>query len=50
MDNIDIVLKSIPEWSNVDEISYEPLNGGLTNVTYKVKVNNKLYVLSINGN
>ncbi|MGL4571050.1 MAG: phosphotransferase [Clostridium sp.] len=50
MNNIDIVLKSIPEWSNVDEITYEPLNGGLTNVTYKVKVDNKFYVLRINGN
>lgn len=50
MDNINIALKNIPEWSGIEKITYEPLNGGLSNVTYKVKVDNKFYVLRINGN
>ena len=49
MNDIDTILKNIPEWNQIDGITYEPLNGGLTNVTYKVKVNNKFYVLRING-
>ncbi|SHJ13737.1 Thiamine kinase [Clostridium cavendishii DSM 21758] len=50
MNNINAALKNIPEWRDIDGITYEPLNGGLSNVTYKVKVNNKFYVLRINGN
>ncbi|MGG7078595.1 phosphotransferase [Clostridium sardiniense] len=50
MDNIDIILKNIPKWSGIEGITYEPLNGGLSNVTYKVKVDNKFYVLRINSN
>ena len=50
MENIEMILKSIPELSSAGEIAYEPLNGGLSNVTYKIKVNNKFYVLRINGN
>lgn len=50
MNNINIILKSIPKWSGIEGITYEPLNGGLSNVTYKVKVDNKFYVLRINSN
>ena len=50
MDKINTILKNIPEWSGIHGITYEPLNGGLSNITYKVKVNNKFYVLRVNGN
>lgn len=49
MDNINIILRNIPEWRGIEGITYEPLNGGLSNVTYKVKVDDKFYVLRINN-
>ncbi|RDY27837.1 aminoglycoside phosphotransferase [Romboutsia weinsteinii] len=50
MGNIDLILKKISGWSSIDGITYEPLNGGLSNITYKVKVDNKFYVLRVNNN
>lgn len=41
MNDIDRILKSIPEWNGINGITYEPLNGYLTNVTYKINVDKK---------
>lgn len=49
MININTILKDIPEWNKINKITYEPLNGGLTNITYKIKIDSNSYVLRING-
>lgn len=48
MRNIENILFDIELW-NGKEITYEPLNGGLSNVTYKVFADGTPYVLRING-
>lgn len=49
MKTIDEVLEEIPEWKEISDITYEPLNGGLSNTTYKVKAGQQSFVVRING-
>jgi len=43
------VLAEIEPWQRAASLTYEPLDGGLTNHTYKVVVDGRIYVLRING-
>lgn len=47
MNGINKIIQDV--WGNAS-IPYELLNGGFVNSTYKIQVNDKYYVLRINGN
>lgn len=46
---IEEILTQIPEWQKAGELHFEPLDGGFTNSIYKIIVDEKTYVLRING-
>jgi thiamine kinase-like enzyme len=46
---VDDLLARIPLWSNAGRIRTEPLNGGLSNHTYKVTADGAAFVLRISG-
>lgn len=46
---IEEVIKDVQQWNQAKKIEFEPLNGGYTNVTYKVNIDNNLYAIRING-
>lgn len=47
--NIQEIIQQVPAWQKAERLHYEPLNGGYTNSIYKVVVNEKTYVVRING-
>lgn len=49
MRDIKDIVNEVDMWKNATSISYEPLNGGCSNCTYKVNVDGVNYVLRING-
>lgn len=48
MRKIDDIISEVKIWGNKN-ISYEPLDGGLSNYTYKVTADDVHYVLRVNG-
>lgn len=49
MRDIKDIIKEIDIWRSAKKISYEILNGGCTNCTYKINVDEVFYVLRVNG-
>ena len=47
--NITEIINQIPKWKNNENILYEPLTSGYSNIFYKVFVDGKNYALRING-
>lgn len=47
--DVETIIRTLPEWKNVEGIHYEPLNGGYSNIIYKVFVGERVYALRING-
>lgn len=50
MKMIEEIIPHIHMWQGVEDIAYEPLNGGFANHTYKVIAAGEAYVLRINSN
>jgi thiamine kinase-like enzyme len=49
MQLIDIIFAELKSMSKTGTIQYEPLNGGFTNQTYKVTIDDCSYVVRVNG-
>jgi thiamine kinase-like enzyme len=47
---IEEVVSDVDAWRKAAKIDIEPLDGGYTNHTYKVAVDEQIYVVRINGN
>ncbi len=47
--SITEIINQIPDWKNNENIQYELLTSGYSNIVYKVFVDGKIYALRING-